>query len=83
MSSSIASTPTVARCRFDADFAVLADGVHSGLREQVGIGTHTGARLGTLLDIHFTADLRTLTADRTSVLYWILNPKVSGVLITV
>ena len=69
--------------RFESDFAVLADGVHSGLREQVGIGTQAGPRLGTLLDVHFTADLRTLTADRASVLYWILNPKVSGVLITV
>ena len=69
--------------RFDADFVVLADGVHSGLREQVGIGTHTGPRLGTLLDIHFTADLQALTAERASALYWILNPTVSGVLITV
>ena len=39
--------------------------------------------MGSLLDIHFTADLRQLTADRASVLYWILNPTVSGVLITV
>jgi len=69
--------------RFDADFVVLADGVRSGLREQVGISTHTGARLGSLLDIHFTADLQPLTADRASALYWILNPTVSGVLITV
>jgi 2-polyprenyl-6-methoxyphenol hydroxylase-like FAD-dependent oxidoreductase len=71
------------RYRFESDFAILADGIHSSLREQVGIGTQAGRRLGSLLDIHFTADLRRLTADRTSALYWILHPKVSGVLITV
>lgn len=69
--------------RFESDFVVLADGLHSALREQVGIGTQAGPQLGTLLDIHFTADLRKLTADRESVLYWILRPEVSGVLITV
>jgi 2-polyprenyl-6-methoxyphenol hydroxylase-like FAD-dependent oxidoreductase len=69
--------------RFESDYVVLADGLHSGLREQVGIGTQAGPQLGTMLDIHFTADLRKLTADRESVLYWILRPKVSGVLITV
>ncbi len=69
--------------RFESDFVVLADGLHSALREQVGIGTQAGPQLGTMLDIHFTADLRKLTADRESVLYWILRPKVSGVLITV
>jgi len=69
--------------RFESDFAVLADGLHSGLREQVGIDTQPGPQLGAMLDIHFTADLRKLTADRQSVLYWILHPTVSGVLITV
>jgi 2-polyprenyl-6-methoxyphenol hydroxylase-like FAD-dependent oxidoreductase len=67
----------------ESDFVVLADGLHSGLREQVGIGTQAGAQLGCLLDIHFTADLRKLIADRASALYWIVNPTVSGVLITV
>ena len=69
--------------RFESDYVVLADGLHSGLREQVGIGTQAGPQLGTMLDIHFTADLRKLTADRESVLYWILRPRFSGVLITV
>ncbi|HUO36786.1 MAG TPA: FAD-dependent monooxygenase [Mycobacterium sp.] len=68
---------------FESTFAVLADGLHSSLREQVGIGTQAGPELGTLFDVHFNADLRKLTADRESVLYWILNPNVSGVLITV
>jgi 2-polyprenyl-6-methoxyphenol hydroxylase-like FAD-dependent oxidoreductase len=69
--------------RLESDYVVLADGVHSGLREQVGIATQPGPQLGSLFDIHFTADLRRLTQDRTSVLYWILDPQVSGVLITV
>ena len=69
--------------RIETDFVVLADVLHSALREPVGIETQAGPQLGTMLDVHFTADLRKLTADRESVLYWILRPEVSGVLITV
>lgn len=76
-------TRTDRRHRFDCDFAVLADGVHSSLREQVGIRTDAGPELGRLLDVHFTADLGRLTRDRESVLYWIVDSRVSGVLITV
>ena len=69
--------------RIRARYVILADGRHDTLGADVGIETRIDPPLGTLLDIHFTADLRELTRDRESVLYWILDDAVRGVLITV
>ncbi|HEY5854572.1 MAG TPA: FAD-dependent monooxygenase [Aldersonia sp.] len=69
--------------RIEPRYVILADGMHSALRDQVGIETRVDPPLGRLLDIHFTADLQALTRKRSSVLYWVLDPAVRGVLITV
>ncbi|MFI5781310.1 FAD-dependent oxidoreductase [Nocardia sp. NPDC051570] len=69
--------------RLTADYLVLAEGMHGTLREMVGIGTTADPPLGTLLDIHFRADLGPLLRGTESVLSWIINSRVRGVLITV
>jgi 2-polyprenyl-6-methoxyphenol hydroxylase-like FAD-dependent oxidoreductase len=66
-----------------AQFAVLAEGLHGRLRAQAGIDSVTFPPLGRLLDVHFAADLSGWTRGRESALYWILNPLVRGVVITV
>ncbi|MBY8862208.1 FAD-dependent monooxygenase [Nocardia sp. CA2R105] len=68
--------------RVVADYLVLAEGMHGGLRARCGMGRTETAALGSLLDIYFRADLRDrLGAD--SVLQWIVNDRIRGVLITV
>lgn len=66
-----------------ADYAVLAEGLHGSLRQQAGIDVEEAPPLGRLLDIHFTADLSQWTSDRGSALYWVANPQVRGVIISV
>ncbi|WP_024804182.1 FAD-dependent monooxygenase [Nocardia sp. BMG51109] len=66
-----------------AEYVVLAEGVHGRLRQTVGISGTTASTLGTLLDIHFRADLRPLLDGIDSVLTWLMNDLVRGVLITV
>ncbi len=66
-----------------ADYAVLAEGLHGTLRQQAGIDVDAPPPLGRLLDIHFTADLSQWTSDRDSALYWVANPHVRGVIISV
>lgn len=66
-----------------ARYAVLAEGLHGPLREQVGIETATERVLGRLLDIHFTGELGPWVKDRRSALYWVANREVSGVVISV
>lgn len=67
----------------EAEYAVLAEGLHGPLREKVGLRRTAATPLGRLLDIHFSADLSPWTAGRESALYWVLNDTVRGVLITV
>ncbi|WP_280383733.1 FAD-dependent monooxygenase [Nocardia wallacei] len=69
--------------RLDASYAILAEGMHGALRATVGIGETASAPLGSLLDIYFRADLRPLLRGHDSVLSWIINGRVRGVLITV
>lgn len=66
-----------------APYAVLAEGVHGRLREQVGIRVTTERVLGRLLDIHFEGDLAAWVKGRESALFWVANPDVSGVVISV
>ncbi|MEV4239726.1 FAD-dependent monooxygenase [Nocardia sp. NPDC049737] len=66
-----------------ASYVVLAEGIHGRLRERVGITVQACAPLGTMLDIHFTADLGSAVAGKQSALYWVINDDIQGVLITV
>lgn len=69
--------------RIEAEYLLLAEGLHGRLRAAAGIRQVPGPELGRLLDIHFRADLRPWTARGGSAIYWVINPTVRGALITV
>jgi 2,4-dichlorophenol 6-monooxygenase len=62
------------------DYVVACDGASGRARHMVGVSAD-GRVLQHMIGIYFTADLTTLTAHRKSILYWILNPTMLGVLI--
>lgn len=68
-----------------ADYLVLAEGLHGGLRRQAGIATDTdtAGQTARIVDVHFRADLSPLIRGRESVLYWVVNAQICGVIITV
>jgi putative polyketide hydroxylase len=72
--------PSVVR----ADYLVAADGVRSGVRSSLGIGTSGPGELGDpLINILFEADLREYTKGHSFVACDITNPDSPGMLVTV
>jgi 2-polyprenyl-6-methoxyphenol hydroxylase-like FAD-dependent oxidoreductase len=62
------------------DYLVVCDGASGRMRHAIGVPSD-GRVLQDMIGIYFTADLTALTAHRKSILYWILNPSLLGVLI--
>jgi 2,4-dichlorophenol 6-monooxygenase len=62
------------------DYLVGCDGASSLVRRLIDIHAE-GRVLQHMIGVYFTADLSGLVAHRKSILYWILNPDVLGVLI--
>ncbi|WP_353898401.1 FAD-dependent oxidoreductase [Micromonospora harpali] len=67
----------------DARYAVLAEGLHGRIRSRAGLEVRQQPPLGRLLDVHFIGDLTPWIRGRESALYWIVNPRVNGVIIAV
>ena len=65
-----------------AEYAVVADGPRSPVREELGIGTDGPGDLGAQLGIYFHADLSGIITDNRNALYWLYNPDVQGVIIS-
>jgi len=63
------------------DYVIAADGAGSSIRQMLGIDMEGPKALANYLMIHFSADLRSLTAGRQGVLYFLFEPGVSGTLI--
>jgi len=68
------------RSNIAGNYLVACDGATSVVRQLIGICTE-GRVLQHMIGVYFTADLSGLVAHRKSILYWILNPDVLGVLI--
>ncbi|WP_433682828.1 FAD-dependent monooxygenase [Nocardia sp. CA-119907] len=67
-----------------ADYLVAADGVHSGVRKALGIGTNGPGALGNpKMNILFHADLRPYTQGRQFVACDITTPSAPGILMTI
>jgi len=67
-----------------ADYLVAADGVRSGVRSALGIGTSGPGELGDpLMNILFEADLREYTKGHSFVVCDVTNPASPGMLMTV
>ena len=66
--------------RVKARYLIACDGSASGTRDALGIDS-VGDDLQNMIGIHFSADLGRFIENRRSMLYWILNRRVLGVLI--
>jgi putative polyketide hydroxylase len=65
-----------------ARYAVAADGAGSPTRKRLGIGMEGDEELAQFVSIYLHADLSKLTSELPAVLYWIVNPEVQGVFIS-
>jgi 2-polyprenyl-6-methoxyphenol hydroxylase-like FAD-dependent oxidoreductase len=66
--------------RVCGEYLIGCDGASSHVRRSLGIGL-TGAVLQYMLGLHFLADLGRFVDGRESLLYWLLNRDVVGVMI--
>ena len=66
----------------EAQYVVAADGPRSAIRESLGIEVEGPGALGSQLGIYFHADLSDLVDQRRNALYWLYNPEVQGVVIS-
>jgi 2,4-dichlorophenol 6-monooxygenase len=74
--------PDAARQHVHAAYALVADGPRSPVREALSIGTEGPGDLGAQLGIYFHADLSGIITDNRNALYWLYNPDVQGVIIS-
>jgi putative polyketide hydroxylase len=65
--------------RVRAPYLIAADGPLSAIRRGLGIGVNGPGALGRLVNIYFHADLEPWVERFPSVLYWVVNPAVHGV----
>jgi 2-polyprenyl-6-methoxyphenol hydroxylase-like FAD-dependent oxidoreductase len=62
-------------------WAIACDGAGSRVRTRLNISMEGSSGLVNTVNIHFRADLRSLTSGRPAILYWILDPAVGGTFI--
>ena len=65
-----------------AKYAFCADGPRSATRGRLGIGVDGPGAVGSQLGIYFHADLSDLVDANRNALYWLYNPQVQGVIIS-
>ncbi|MFZ3033710.1 MAG: FAD-dependent monooxygenase [Parvibaculum sp.] len=70
-----------ARSHTEFAYVIAADGAGSRIRSSLGIGMEGPEALQHYVMIHFEADLTALTDSRPGVLYFLFDPKTTGVLI--
>jgi 2-polyprenyl-6-methoxyphenol hydroxylase-like FAD-dependent oxidoreductase len=61
-----------------AQYAVAADGVHSPVRRQLGIGLEGHGTFSDSITIYFRADVRPLLAGRNLSVVYVVNPRLQG-----
>lgn len=80
VTASFTDLATGATCRTETPYLVGCDGAASQVRRLTGVAME-GAVLQHMLGMHFTADLGAYVNHRRSILYWVLNRELVGVLI--
>jgi 2-polyprenyl-6-methoxyphenol hydroxylase-like FAD-dependent oxidoreductase len=65
-------------CAVRAQYAVAADGVHSPVRRQLGIGLEGHGTFSDSVTIYFRADVRPLLGDRNLSVVYVVNPRLQG-----
>ncbi len=79
--SEITNLDTGRRVRVRSRYVIGCDGAGSRVRKELGIEMIGPPLIQCFLAIHFSADLRALTADRPGVLHFVLDPEASGAFI--
>lgn len=62
-------------------YLIAADGAGSTVRRQLGIGMSGDGVAQSFITMHFGANLREIVASKPGILYWIMQPPHTGVLI--
>lgn len=62
-------------------YLIAADGAGSAVRRELSIGMTGEGEAQSFITMHFKANLRDIVAERPAILYWIMQPPHTGVLI--
>ena len=69
------------RSRVTTSYVIGADGAGSVVRNEIGVEMVGDSASQAFITIHFAANLRDVVGDRPGILYWIMQPPHTGVLI--
>src|SRR5262249_36254661 len=61
-----------------ARYVVAADGAHSAVRRQLGVGLQGHGSFSDSITIYFRADVRPLLGDRNLSVIYVVNPRLQG-----
>ena len=81
VTSLIEDVETRERSRIITRYVIGADGAGSLVRSELGIEMIGDSASQAFITIHFAANLRDIARDRPGILYWIMQPPHTGVLI--
>ena len=81
VSSQVEDVTTGERSWLTTRYVVGADGAGSVVRRELGIEMVGDSSSQGFITIHFTANLRAVVGDRPGILFWIMQPPHTGVLI--
>ena len=81
VTSVLEDVDTREQTRVATRYVIAADGAGSVVRRELGIEMVGDSASQAFITIHFTANLRDVVRDRPGILYWIMQPPHTGVLI--
>ena len=81
VTSLVEDVETRERTQITTRYVIGADGAGSVVRRDLGIGMVGDSAPQGFITIHFAANLRDVVDDRPAILYWIMQPPHTGVLI--
>lgn len=81
VTSSLKDLDTGTTVRLGSRYLISADGAGSAVRRELAIGMTGNGAAQSFITIHFSANLRHLVKDKPGILYWIMQPPHTGVLI--
>ena len=81
VTSLLEDVQTREQTRVTTRYVLGADGAGSFMRRELGIGMVGDSASQAFVTIHFAANLRDVVSDRPGILYWIMQPPYTGVLI--
>ncbi len=81
VTSLVEDVETREQTRLATRYVIGADGAGSVVRRELGVGMVGDSASQAFITIHFAANLRAVVGDRPGILYWIMQPPHTGVLI--